>query len=91
MRLSASCSEFKLLIFQLLNSHYWTDRYPWIVEAARKVRRERFVIDGEAVILLAVLPSWSSFSGRAQTMIEIWYELRRPGRARAAISPDDPT
>jgi ATP-dependent DNA ligase len=29
----------------------WTDRYPWIVEAARKVRRERFVIDGEAVIL----------------------------------------
>jgi bifunctional non-homologous end joining protein LigD len=29
----------------------WSDRYPWIVEAARKVRRQRFVIDGEAVIL----------------------------------------
>jgi bifunctional non-homologous end joining protein LigD len=29
----------------------WTDRYPWIVEAARKVRQKRFVIDGEAVIL----------------------------------------
>jgi bifunctional non-homologous end joining protein LigD len=29
----------------------WTDRYPWIVEAARKVRRDRFVLDGEAVIL----------------------------------------
>ena len=29
----------------------WTDRYPWIVEAALKNRQERFVIDGEAVIL----------------------------------------
>jgi ATP-dependent DNA ligase len=29
----------------------WTDRYPWIVEAARKVRQKRFVIDGEVVIL----------------------------------------
>jgi hypothetical protein len=29
----------------------WTDRYPWIVEAARKVRQKRFVLDGEAVIL----------------------------------------
>jgi ATP-dependent DNA ligase len=29
----------------------WTDRYPWIVEAARKVRQTRFVIDGEAVVL----------------------------------------
>jgi bifunctional non-homologous end joining protein LigD len=27
----------------------WTDRYPWIVEAARKVRHRRFVLDGEAV------------------------------------------
>jgi ATP-dependent DNA ligase len=27
----------------------WTKRYPWIVEAARKVRRNRFVMDGEAV------------------------------------------
>ena len=29
----------------------WTDRYPWIVAAARKVRQKQFVLDGEAVIL----------------------------------------
>ena len=29
----------------------WTDRYPWIVQAARKVRQKRFVLDGEAVVL----------------------------------------
>ncbi len=29
----------------------WPDRYPWIVEAARKIRQKRFVLDGEAVIL----------------------------------------
>jgi ATP-dependent DNA ligase len=29
----------------------FADRYPWIVEAARKVRQTRFVIDGEAVVL----------------------------------------
>jgi bifunctional non-homologous end joining protein LigD len=29
----------------------WTDRYPWIVEAALKNRSKRFVIDGEAVVL----------------------------------------
>jgi ATP-dependent DNA ligase len=29
----------------------WTRRYPWIVEAARKVRQKRFVLDGEAVVL----------------------------------------
>ncbi|WLB66000.1 RNA ligase family protein [Bradyrhizobium japonicum] len=29
----------------------WTDRYPWIVEAALKIRQQRFVIDGEAVVL----------------------------------------
>ncbi len=28
----------------------WTKRYPWITEAARKVRQKRFVLDGEAVI-----------------------------------------
>lgn len=28
----------------------WTDRYPWIVEAARKARQKRFVLDGEAVV-----------------------------------------
>jgi ATP-dependent DNA ligase len=29
----------------------WTKRFPWIVEAARKLRQKRFVLDGEAVIL----------------------------------------
>jgi ATP-dependent DNA ligase len=29
----------------------WTKRFPWIVEAALKNRRNQFVIDGEAVIL----------------------------------------
>jgi ATP-dependent DNA ligase len=34
-----------------MNGHDWTDRYPWIVEAARKNRTKQFVIDGEAVVL----------------------------------------
>ncbi len=33
------------------NGHNWTDRYPWIVEAALKNRVRQFVIDGEAVVL----------------------------------------
>jgi ATP-dependent DNA ligase len=32
-------------------SYNWTSRYPWIVEAARKIRQKRFVMDGEAVVL----------------------------------------
>ena len=31
--------------------HDWADRYPWIVEAARKSRHQQFAIDGEAVML----------------------------------------
>jgi ATP-dependent DNA ligase len=33
------------------NGYDWTSRYPWIAEAARKIRQKRFVLDGEAVIL----------------------------------------
>jgi bifunctional non-homologous end joining protein LigD len=33
------------------NGHDWTDRYPWIVEAALKNRIKQFVVDGEAVVL----------------------------------------
>ncbi len=33
------------------NGNDWSNRYPWIVEAARKLRQKRFVLDGEAVIL----------------------------------------
>jgi ATP-dependent DNA ligase len=29
----------------------WTDRYPWIVEAALKNRNRQYVLDGEAVVL----------------------------------------
>jgi ATP-dependent DNA ligase len=29
----------------------WTTRYPWIVDAALKNREQRFVVDGEAVVL----------------------------------------
>ena len=31
--------------------HDWTSRFLWIVEAARKNRHQRFVIDSEAVVL----------------------------------------
>src|SRR5579871_250023 len=33
------------------NGHDWSNRYPWIVEAALKNRNTHFAIDGEAVIL----------------------------------------
>jgi bifunctional non-homologous end joining protein LigD len=33
------------------NGHDWSDRYPWIVDAARRLRQTQFVIDGEAVVL----------------------------------------
>ena len=33
------------------NGHKWTDRFPWIVQAALHVRQKQFVLDGEAVIL----------------------------------------
>jgi bifunctional non-homologous end joining protein LigD len=34
-----------------LGGYDWSKRFPWIVEAARKVRQQRFVLDGEAVVL----------------------------------------
>ena len=33
------------------NGADWTNRYPWIVEAALKNRQKHFVVDGEAVVL----------------------------------------
>ncbi len=33
------------------NGHDWTDRFPLIVEAALRLRKTSFVIDGEAVVL----------------------------------------
>ncbi|MCD9817675.1 ATP-dependent DNA ligase [Bradyrhizobium japonicum] len=29
----------------------WTNRYPWIVESALKIRTKQFIVDGEAVVL----------------------------------------
>lgn len=29
----------------------WTDRYPWVLEAARKNSVKQFFIDGEVVLL----------------------------------------
>jgi ATP-dependent DNA ligase len=33
------------------NGHNWTDRFPWIVQAALRNREQHFVVDGEAVVL----------------------------------------
>src|ERR1700754_2720240 len=33
------------------SGHDWTERYPWIVETARKIRKKQFILDGEAVVL----------------------------------------
>lgn len=33
------------------NGYDWTSRYPLIVEAARRIKTNQFVIDGEAVLL----------------------------------------
>ncbi|UPK37882.1 DNA ligase [Bradyrhizobium sp. 186] len=29
----------------------WASHYPWIIEAARKIKQRQFVLDGEAVVL----------------------------------------
>ncbi|MHC2713141.1 hypothetical protein ACVIWV_002853 [Bradyrhizobium diazoefficiens] len=47
----------------------WADRYPWITEAARKVRQKHFVLDGEAVVLGVDLPQISTRFTRASTMM----------------------
>jgi ATP-dependent DNA ligase len=33
------------------NGHDWTDRFPFIVEAAHKLRRSQFIVDSEPVVL----------------------------------------
>lgn len=33
------------------NGHDWSDRYPWIVDSARRLLQKQFIIDGEAVVL----------------------------------------
>jgi bifunctional non-homologous end joining protein LigD len=46
--LSAMANRVRLIA---RNGYDWTDRYPWIVEAALKNWQKQFIIDGEAVIL----------------------------------------
>jgi bifunctional non-homologous end joining protein LigD len=48
MRLVREAERVKLFT---RNGADWTGRYPWIVEAARRLRAQRFVLDGEAVVL----------------------------------------
>jgi bifunctional non-homologous end joining protein LigD len=43
-------NDRKVRLF-IRNGHLWTDRYPWIVQAALQNRQKHFVLDGEAVIL----------------------------------------
>jgi hypothetical protein len=49
-RLSVDCDGDRVRLITRGGSD-WTRRYPWIVEAARKIRQKRFVLDGEAVVL----------------------------------------
>jgi len=43
----------------------WTDRYPWILEAARKIGQNQFVLDGEAVVLCADgIPDFNALHSR---------------------------
>lgn len=48
---SDGCNQSAAVRLFSRNGYDWTGRYPWIVEAARKIRQKRFVLDGEAVIL----------------------------------------
>ncbi len=48
LRLERDGSRVRLIT---KGGYNWTNRYPWIVEAALKNRFKQFVIDGEAVVL----------------------------------------
>src|SRR6202790_1336411 len=52
----------KVRLFTMNGADY-TDRYPWIVEAARKIKASQFILDGEAVVL--DLRSYSDFDALA--------------------------
>jgi ATP-dependent DNA ligase len=56
------------------------DRYPWIVEAARKNRRRQFVIDGEAVLLtFDGIPDFDGLRSRRHDELVQLYAFRYPG------------
>jgi bifunctional non-homologous end joining protein LigD len=48
LRLERDGDRVRLII---RGGYNWTDRYPWIVEAALKNRHRHFVVDGEVVVL----------------------------------------
>jgi bifunctional non-homologous end joining protein LigD len=49
------------------NGYEWTNRDPWIVEAALKNRQKQFIIDGEAVILgVDGIPDFNALHSRKQ-------------------------
>jgi bifunctional non-homologous end joining protein LigD len=52
----------KVRLFTMNGADY-TDRYPWIIEAARKIKASQFILDGEAVVL--DLRSYSDFDALA--------------------------
>src|SRR6476659_6593958 len=49
-RLTVQREDARVRLFTR-NGHGWRDRYPLIVEAARRIRVSKFVLDGEAVLL----------------------------------------
>jgi bifunctional non-homologous end joining protein LigD len=56
------------------NGHGWSDRYPLIAEAARGIRTERFVLDGEAALLgvdgISDFDSW--YSGKHNDEVQLY-------------------
>ncbi|MDN4988840.1 DNA ligase [Bradyrhizobium sp. WYCCWR 13022] len=48
LRLERNGSQVRLITG---NGHNWTDRFPWIVQAALRNREQQFIVDGEAVVL----------------------------------------
>jgi bifunctional non-homologous end joining protein LigD len=65
------------------NGHNWTDRYPWIVEAAVKNRIRQFVIDGEAVVLgVDGIADFNALHSRRHDEESATLRLRHPGARR---------
>jgi hypothetical protein len=69
----------------------WTDRYPRIVEAARKVRQKRFVLDGEAVVLgVDGVSDFNALHSRKHDD-EVQFCALHPGRRRRRPAQAAPT
>jgi bifunctional non-homologous end joining protein LigD len=56
------------------NGYEWTNRDPWIVEAALKNRQKQFIIDGEAVIIgIDGIPDFNALHSRKQDNLRLPY------------------